>query len=103
MYMCWTAPQSIDPMPQRHYLSHFPQQPLSPNLHAPEGEPFLAQVLQRGPDMINGVVDAEEAVVGVLELSQNLRQLPVLIWLASTMLRSWLAQLRDDAKRQKPQ
>ena len=37
-------------------------QPLNPNLHAVEGEPFLAQVLQRGPDMIDGVVDAEEAV-----------------------------------------
>ena len=48
--------------------SHFSPQPLSPNLHAAEGEPFLAQVLQRGPDMIDGVVDAEEAVVGVLEL-----------------------------------
>ena len=52
--------------------------PLNPNLHAAEGEPFLAQVLQRGPDMIDGVVDAEEAVVGVMELSQNLRQLPVI-------------------------
>jgi len=28
--------------------------------------------------MIDGVVDAKEAVVGVLELSQNLRQLPVI-------------------------
>ena len=48
--------------------SHFPSQPLSPNLHAAEGEPFLAQVLQRGAEMINCFVDAEEAVVGVVEL-----------------------------------
>ena len=44
---------------QRNLLlcpSHLPQ-PLSPNLHAAEGEPFLAQVLQRGPDRIDGVVD----------------------------------------------
>jgi len=43
----------------------FSPQPLSPNLHTAEGEPFLAQVFQRGPDMIDGVVDAEEAVVEV--------------------------------------
>ena len=45
--------------------SQIPPQPLTPNLHTAEGEPFLAQVFQRGPDMIDGVVDAEEAVVGV--------------------------------------
>jgi len=71
MYMRWTAPQSIGPKPQRHCLSHFSPQPLSPNLHAAEGEPFLAQVLQRGADRIDGVVDAEEAVVGVLELLKS--------------------------------
>ena len=56
--------------------SHFPPQPLTPNLHPAEGKPFLAQVFQRGPDIIDGIVDAEEAVVCVVELSQNLRQLP---------------------------
>jgi hypothetical protein len=40
------------------FLSYFLQYRLSPNLHAAEGEPFLAQVLQRGPEMIDGVVDA---------------------------------------------
>jgi hypothetical protein len=45
-----------------HTPSHFPPQLLSSNLHPAKGEPFLAQVLQRGPDMIDGVVDAEEAV-----------------------------------------
>ena len=45
-------------------LSHFSPQRLSPNLHPAKSEPFLAQVLQRGADMIDGVVDAEEAVVG---------------------------------------
>ena len=42
--------------------SHFPPQPLTPNLHPAEGEPFLSQVLQRGADMIYRVVEAEEAV-----------------------------------------
>ena len=65
MYMRWTAPQSIGPKPQGHCLSHFFPQSLSPNLHTAEGEPFLAQVLQRGPDMINCFVDAKEVVVGV--------------------------------------
>ena len=50
---------------QRHYLSHFPQ-PLTPNLHPAESKPFLAQVLQRGPDRIDGVVEAEETFVGIL-------------------------------------
>ena len=58
--MRWTAPQSIGPKPQRHCLSHFFPQPLSPNLHAAESEPFLAQVLQRGAEMIDGVVDVLE-------------------------------------------
>ena len=48
-------------------ISHFSPQPLSPNLHSAEGEPFLAQVLQRGLDRIDGVVDVEEAVVGISE------------------------------------
>ena len=48
--------------------SHFPQQTLSPNLHAAEGKPFLAQVLQRGPDMIDGVVDA---VCSKMELTEK--------------------------------
>ena len=38
-------------------LSHFSPQPLTPNLHAAEGKPFLAQILWRGPDRIDGVVD----------------------------------------------
>jgi hypothetical protein len=46
-------------------LTHFPPQRFNLNPHAAEGEPFFAQVLQRGPDMIDGVVDAEEAVVEV--------------------------------------
>ncbi len=46
---------------------HFPLQRLSPNLHPAKCEPFLVQVLQRGADMIHRVIDAEEAVVGVLE------------------------------------
>jgi hypothetical protein len=60
--------QNPSPIPDKKRIpSHFPPQRLSPNLHAAEGEPFLAQVLQRGPDMIDGVVDAEEALVGVSE------------------------------------
>ena len=43
---------------------HFPLQRVGGEFHAVEGEPFLAQVLQRGADMIYRVVDAEEAVVG---------------------------------------
>ena len=46
---------------------HFLPKRLCPNLHPAKSKPFLAQVLQRGADMIDGVVDAEEAVVGVLE------------------------------------
>ena len=46
---------------------HFPPQRVGAEFHAAEGEPFLAQVLQRGTDMIYCVVDAEEAVVGVWE------------------------------------
>ena len=57
---------------------HFPPQRIGAEFHAAEGEPFLAQVLQRGTDMINCFVNAKEAVVGVVELSQNLRQLPVI-------------------------
>ena len=45
--------------------SHFSPQCLRSNLHPAKSEPFLAQVLQRGTDMIHRVVDAEEAVVGV--------------------------------------
>ena len=69
---------------------HFPPQRLSPNLHAVEGEPFLAQVLQRGPEMIDGVVDV---------LETNLTQI-YHKWIASTTLRSWQAQPCEDAKRQ---
>ena len=43
-------------------ISHFPLQPLTPNLHSAEGELFLAQVFQRGSDVIDGVVDAKEAL-----------------------------------------
>ena len=46
---------------------HFLPKRLRPNLHPAKSEPFLAQVLQRGDDMIYCVVNAEEAVVGVLE------------------------------------
>ena len=49
------------------FNTHFSPQRLSPNLHPAKCEPFLAQVLQRGADMIDCVVDAEEAAVGVLE------------------------------------
>ena len=48
-------------------LSHLLPQCPRPNLHPAKSEPFLAQVLQRGADKIHCVVDAEEAVVGVLE------------------------------------
>ena len=51
--------------PRPFSFSNLCEQPLSPNLHVAEGEPFLEQVLQQGPDMIDGVVDAEEAVVEV--------------------------------------
>ena len=46
---------------------HFLLKRLRPNLHPAKSEPFLSQVFQRGADMIHRVVDAEEAVVGVLE------------------------------------
>ena len=49
----------------------FPTQRLSPNLHPAKSEPFLAQVLQRGTDMIHCVVDAKEAVVGVWERTDD--------------------------------
>ena len=52
---------------QRNFLlcpSHFPPQRVGAEFHAAEGEPFLAQVLQRGTDMIHRIVDAEETVVG---------------------------------------
>ena len=48
-------------------LSHFLPQPIRPNLHPAKSKPFLPQVLQRGAEVIYCVVDAEEAVVGVLE------------------------------------
>lgn len=41
------------------------------NLHPAKSEPFLAQILQRGAEVIHHVVDAEEAVVGVLELTDG--------------------------------
>ena len=47
--------------------SHFLPQPIRVQFHPTKSEPFLPQVLQRGADMIHRVVDAEEAVVGVLE------------------------------------
>ena len=40
------------------FPSHFPPQRVGGEFQAAEGEPFLAQVLQRGADMIDGVVDA---------------------------------------------
>ena len=39
-------------------ISHFFPQPLTPNFHPAKSEPFLAQVLQRGRDVIDGVVGA---------------------------------------------
>ncbi len=38
------------------------------NFHSAEGKPFLTQVLQGCTKVINGVVNAKETVVGVLEL-----------------------------------
>ncbi len=38
------------------FPSHFPPQSVGGEFHAAEGEPFLAQVLQRGTDMIHRVV-----------------------------------------------
>ena len=43
-------------------LSHFLSQLLRPNLHPTKSEPFLAQVFHRGADMIDCVVNAEEAI-----------------------------------------
>ena len=40
----------------------FPPQRVGAEFHATEGEPFLAQVLQRGADVKHRAVDAEEAV-----------------------------------------
>ena len=40
-------------------LSHLLPQRLSPHLHPAKSEPFLAQVLQRGTEVIYHVVDAE--------------------------------------------
>ncbi len=48
-------------------VSHFLPQRLNPNLHPAKSKPILSQVLQRGAEVIYRVVDAEEAVVGVLE------------------------------------
>ena len=39
-------------------LSHFLPQCLRPNLHPAKSKPFLAQVLQRGAEVIYRVVDA---------------------------------------------
>ena len=47
--------------------SHFPPQHVGGEFHPAKSEPFLSQVFQRGADVIHRVVDAEEAVVGVLE------------------------------------
>jgi hypothetical protein len=38
--------------------SHFLPQPIRVQLHPTKREPFLAQVLQQGPDTIGGIVDA---------------------------------------------
>lgn len=40
------------------FPSHFPPQRVGGEFHAAKGEPFLAQVFQRGVDMIYRVVDA---------------------------------------------
>ena len=48
-------------------LSHFPPQRVGAEFHAAEGEPFLAQVLQRGTDMIHRVV---KAVCSKMELTE---------------------------------
>ena len=38
------------------------------NFHSAKGKPFLTQVLQGCTEVINGVINAKETVVGVLEL-----------------------------------
>jgi len=48
-------------------LLHIPQQFLRGHLHLVEREPLLAEVFQGGSDVIDGVVDAEEAVVDFVE------------------------------------
>ena len=48
--------------------SHFPPQRVGGEFHAAEGEPFLAQVLQRGADMIHRVVNA---VCSKMELTES--------------------------------
>ena len=50
------------------FPSHFPPQRVGAEFHAAEGEPFLAQVLQRGTDMIHRVV---EAVCSKMELTES--------------------------------
>ena len=47
---------------------HFPPQRVGAEFHAAEGESFLAQVLQRGADMIDRVVDA---VCSKMELTES--------------------------------
>ncbi len=46
----------------------FPTQRLRPNLQSAKSKPFLAQVLQRGADMIHRVVDA---VCSKMELTES--------------------------------
>ena len=44
---------------ERGKPSHFSPQRLSPNFHPTKSKPFLAQVLQRGAEVIHRVIDAE--------------------------------------------
>ena len=56
------------------WFTHFSPKRLNPNLHPAEGGPFLAQILQRGADRIDRVVDAEEAVAQDRATSKNLEK-----------------------------
>jgi len=46
---------------------HIPHQLLRGHLHLVEGKPAFAEVFQRGSDVVDGVVDAEEPVVDFVE------------------------------------
>ena len=63
--------------------ARFPPQRLNPNLHPAEGEPFLAQVIQRNPDRIDRVVDAEETVApnsATSKISEKCTFLDDILW-----------------------
>ena len=48
-------------------LLHIPHQLLGGHLHFVEGKPLLAEVFQGGSDVVDGVIDAKEAVVDFVE------------------------------------